>query len=195
MNKTIKLLSIPLLLFFLIKPSANLYAAKSASVLIDGNKTYQTISYEPLGHSVGLSLRDITHIYNAFLEWKPISAIATLYINNKKIDIKIDDDSVYIDKRRSKLSSQSRLIGNDIFIPSDILSLKDFSEITQTDSFLDLTNSILSIQRRSNIFPARYFTRPENTQIVIHTREPLSYSVSKSTNSIVLSILRGISKN
>ncbi|MDR0485375.1 MAG: copper amine oxidase N-terminal domain-containing protein, partial [Elusimicrobiota bacterium] len=134
MKKTIKLASIFLFFSILINYSPNAYSANSASVLIDGNKTYQSIAFAPLGNSVGLSLRDLTHIYNAFLEWKPISAVATLYINNKKIDVKVGDDSVYIDKKRNKLSSQSRLIGNDIFIPSDFLSMKDFAEITQTDS-------------------------------------------------------------
>jgi N-acetylmuramoyl-L-alanine amidase len=162
---------------------------------VDGVKISNTISVINLGYSSVLSLRDIAFLYGAFLEWKPISAIASLYVNNKKIDIKIDDNSVYLDKKRKKLETPSRLIGNDIFVSADILNFKEFSEISQADSKWDDRNLVLAIDHHLNIAPARYFTRAENTQIVIHLTEPLPYSISKTTNAFLLNIMRGKTKN
>jgi N-acetylmuramoyl-L-alanine amidase len=195
MRKIIKLSVISFTALFLMFLSAKVSAKNLANVIVDGKKIYESVTYEPLGSGIGLSLRSLAHIYNAFLEWKPVSSIATLYVNNKKIDIKVGDDDVYFDRKRRTLKEVARLIGNDIFVASDILETKEFADITQSDSLLDINNSILTITHHSNIAPVRYFTRAENTQLVLHLSEPLSYSVSKSTNSIILSIVGGVSKN
>jgi len=167
----------------------------AANIIIDAVKKQETISIVNLGAQKGVSLRDIAFLYGAFLEWKPISGIATIYINNQKIDVKVDDNTVYLNKKSRQLNEKSRLIGNDIFVPVDIFNYKEFGEITQTDTIWDSKNFILNIEHNLNIAPARYFTRADATQIVIHLSESLPYSISKSTNSVLLNIMRGKTKN
>ncbi|MDR3048227.1 MAG: N-acetylmuramoyl-L-alanine amidase [Elusimicrobiota bacterium] len=197
MKKTIRFLLIFFIfLSFFSYPlnSAQNNGTRRSTVIIDGVKSSDLVSVINSGSSV-LSLRDLAILYGAFLEWKPISAIASLYINNRKIDIKIDDNSIYLDKKRKKVSEPSRLIGNDVFISADIFNFDEFSDIVQSDAKWDARNLVLTIDRRLNIAPARYFTRPESTQIVIHLTEPLPYSISKTTNAVVLNIMKGKIKN
>ncbi|MDR0820367.1 MAG: N-acetylmuramoyl-L-alanine amidase, partial [Endomicrobium sp.] len=109
----------------------------------------------------------------------------------RKIDIKADNAGVVFGKKLKKMSLPSRLIGNEIYIPPEILKSKEFAEIAEADTVWNPSSLLLSINRRANISTVRYFTKPESTRVLIQLEEPLSYTVSKTSGSVVIKILKG----
>lgn len=172
-------------------PKKSAPEATPVNVIIDGEFFPGVSSYKITDKTKFFSIREIAEIYNASLEWKPISSMVTMRINNRKIDIKADSNAVVFGKESKKMSMPSRLIKNELYIPPEILTSKDFADIADMETAWNPQTSILDIAHRSNISAIRYFTKPDSTQIVIHLTEPLSYTISKASGAVILDIHRG----
>ncbi len=194
-----KKLSVLFFSLFMLFFTAYSYAGKKApvvsskviNVIIDGESFPGIRIYKMSGQTNYFSVREIAKIYNATLEWKPVSLHVTMHLNNKKIDIKANNAGVIFGKKLKKMSLPSKLIGNEIYIPPEILKSKEFAEITEADTVWNPSSSLLSIKHRANISAVRYFTKPGSTRVLIQLEEPLSYTVSKTSGSVVIKILKG----
>ncbi|MDR0800281.1 MAG: copper amine oxidase N-terminal domain-containing protein, partial [Endomicrobium sp.] len=100
---------------------APVISSKVINVIIDGESFPGVKIYKMSGQTSYFSVREIAKIYNATLEWKPVSSQVTMHLNNRKIDIKADNAGVVFGKKLKKMSLPSRLIGNEIYIPPEIL--------------------------------------------------------------------------
>ena len=174
------------------------HAAKKAAVLrkvinviVDGESVTGVNIYKISSRTNYFSVKEVAKIYNATLEWKPVSSRVTMYLNGKKIDIKADSTEVVFNKKSKRMSLPSRLIRREIYISPEILKSKEFAEIAEADTEWNPSSLVLNVTHRTNISAVRYFTRPESTQVLIQLEEPLSYTVSKAAKSIILKILRG----
>ena len=187
-----------LLLLFILFFSGYCFADKKESVsseninvIIDGNAFGDINVYKMSEQTKYFSVKEIAKIYNAILEWKPVSSQVTMYLNNRKIDIKANSAFVVFGRKLKKMSLPSRLIKNDIYIPHEIFTSPEFSEIAEADTKWNSATSVLNVIHHSNISTIKYFTRSESTQVLIQLDEPLSYTVSKTSGAVVLKILRG----
>ena len=165
--------------------------ANPANVIIDGNFFPGVSVYTITDATKFFSIKEIAEIYNATLEWKPVSAMVTMHINNRKIDIKANSNIVIFGKDIKKMSLPSRLIKNELYISPEFLTSKNFADIANMETTWNPQTSILNISNNSNISAIRYFTRPESTQVVLHLTEPLPYVISKASGAIVLTVHRG----
>jgi N-acetylmuramoyl-L-alanine amidase len=165
--------------------------SKVINVIVDGESFPSVRIYKVSEHTSYFSAREIAKIYGATFEWNPANLQATMHLNDKKIDIKVNNIGVVFGKKLKKMPLPSRLIGNDIYIPLEILKSKEFAEITEADTVWNPLSSLLNIKHRANISAVRYFTKPESTQILIQLEEPLSYTISKTSGSLVIKILKG----
>jgi N-acetylmuramoyl-L-alanine amidase len=165
--------------------------SKVVNVVIDGESFPCVRIYKVSGQTNYFSVREIAKIYNATLEWKQVSSQVTMHLNNRKINIKADNPGVVFGKKLKKMTLPSRLTGDDIYIPLEILKSKEFAEITEADTVWDPSSLLLSIKHHSNISNIRYFTEPESTQVLIQLEEPLLYTVSKTSRSVIIKILKG----
>jgi N-acetylmuramoyl-L-alanine amidase len=175
------------------KKKAPVISSKVINVIIDG-KSFPGAGvriYKMSGQTNYFSVREIAKIYNATLEWKPVSSQVTMHLNNRKIDIKANNTGVTFGKKLKKMTLPSRLMGNDIYIPPEIFKSKEFAEIAEADSVWNPSSLLLSIKHRSNISAIRYFTKPESTLVLIQLKEPLSYTVSKTSKAVVVKIFKG----
>jgi N-acetylmuramoyl-L-alanine amidase len=165
--------------------------SKVVNVIVDGKPFSAVRIYKMSGQINYFSVREIARIYNAMLEWNPVSSRVTMRLNNGKIDIKADDTGVVFGKKLKKMTLPPRLMGNEMYIPSEILKSKEFAEIAAVDTVWSSSSLLLSIKHRSNISTIRYFTKNESTRVLIHLEEPLSYTVSKTSESVIVKILKG----
>ncbi len=172
-------------------PKKNGPEAQPVNVILDGEFFPGVSIYTITDKTKFFSIREIAEIYNATLEWKPVSSIVTMHMNNRKIDIKADSNIVTFAKEAKKMTMPSRLIKNELYIPPEILTSTYFSEIADMQTTWNPETSILNVSHNSNISAIRYFTRADNTQVVIHLTEPLPYTISKASGAIVLDIHRG----
>ncbi|OEG71374.1 hypothetical protein ATZ36_14740 [Candidatus Endomicrobiellum trichonymphae] len=173
------------------KKKASVISSKVVNVIIDGESSPCVRIYKMSGQTNYFSVREIAKIYNATLEWKPASSQVTMHLNNRKIDIKADNTGVIFGKKLKKMTLPSRFMGNEIYIPPEILKSQEFAEIAEADTVWDPSSLLLSIKHRSNISAIRYFTKPESTLVFIQLEEPLLYTVSKTSGAVVLKILKG----
>lgn len=195
MKKLINLFAVCLLFFCITAAYASEKngAPKSepAYVIIDGNAFSGVSEYTITEKTKFFSIRELAVIYNATLEWKPVSSAVTMRINNKKIDIKANSREVMFGKTAKKVEMPSRLIKNELYVSPEMLTMKEFADIAMSETTWNDKTNILNINSFSNINTVRYFTRPEETQVVIELEEDLPYTISKASGSIILNIHRG----
>ncbi|MDR1942305.1 MAG: N-acetylmuramoyl-L-alanine amidase [Endomicrobium sp.] len=170
---------------------AALPEAENVNVIIDGEYLPGASVYKITPDTEFFSIKEVAEIYNAVLEWKPVSSEVVMQINNKKMSIKANSNYVYFGKIPKKMTMPSRLIKNDLYISPEILTSPEFAQITETETSWNKQALVLTVNRKSNITAIRYFTRPENTEIVVELSEPLAYTLSKGSASLVLTVHRG----
>jgi N-acetylmuramoyl-L-alanine amidase len=138
-----------------------------------------------------LSLRELAAFFQARLEWYSVSKKVSMKLKNKSIDIYYDSRKVAFGKSKTKLQIPSVMIRKEIYVPIELLELKKFSEISETVNDIDLKHKILNVTSKSNISAVRYYTKENNTEIVIELEEKMTYSIRKAKNAIVVEFQRG----
>lgn len=160
-------------------------------VIIDGNSFSGVSAYAVTKETKFFSIREIAEIYNANLEWKPVSSAVTMTLNNKKITLKTNSRHITFGKTVKKTEMPSRLIKNELYVSPEMLTMKEFSEIALSETVWNDKTNVLTINSYSNISAVRYFTRPEETQVVIELTDDLPYTISKAPGSVILRIHKG----
>jgi N-acetylmuramoyl-L-alanine amidase len=198
MTKTLKLIKVLILSAFIFCP-AKAAAAKTAAsphaeavnAIVDGEFFPGVSAYKITDSSYFFSIREVAEIYNALLEWKPVSAEVVMLLNNNKITFKANANSVTYGKMPKKTTLPSRLIKNELYIPPEILISREFAAASETETVWNKDAFVLSVDHKSNIDAIRYFTRPEMTEIVVETKDPLAFTVSKASAAVLLTVHRG----
>ncbi|MDR2192750.1 MAG: N-acetylmuramoyl-L-alanine amidase [Endomicrobium sp.] len=194
-TKLIKFLILSALIFCPIKSLAaktsDAPPAEAVNVIVDGEFFPGASVYKITDSAYFFSIKEVAEIYNALLEWKPVSGEVIMLVNNNKIAVKANANSITYGKLPKKTSLPSRLIKNELYIPPEILTSQEFSDATETETVWNKDSLVLTVTHKSNIDAIRYFTRPEITEIVVETKEPLMYTVAKASAAVALTIHRG----
>ncbi|MDR3071822.1 MAG: N-acetylmuramoyl-L-alanine amidase [Endomicrobium sp.] len=191
MKKLIILFSLFFMLVYHIYAQTSV-PSQHINVVVDGKAFSGIKVYKVSGQTEYLSIKEIAKIYNASLEWKSVSLQVRMYFNNgKMMIIKVNSTDVVFEKTIKKMSLPSILIKNDIYVPPEILMSPEFSKFSESDAKCNLSNLTLNISHHENISAVKYCTKPESTQIFIQFEKPLRYTISKTSKTIILKILRG----
>jgi N-acetylmuramoyl-L-alanine amidase len=166
-------------------------SSENINVVVDGQTIDGINIYKISDQTKYFSIKEIAKIYNANLEWKPISSRVTMNLNNRKIDIEANNTAVVFGRKKKRMSLPSRFIKGSIYIPPEILTSNEFSQITGTTVQWNPSALLLIVTHKSNISTVRFFSKEESSKITIHLDEPLSYTIAKTSQSITLSILKG----
>ena len=166
-------------------------AARDVNVVVDGEFFPGVSVYRITDATHFFSIREVAEIYNALLEWKPVSGEVIMKVNNNRITVKANANSVMYGKISKKTALPSRLIKNELYISPEILTSPEFAAATEAETEWNKDSFILTVTNNANIDSVRYFTRPDVTEIVVETKEPLAYTVSKASAAVVLTVHRG----
>lgn len=164
--------------------------AQKLNVIFDGNN-YDGMNLYDISGSKFLSLRELSVFYDARLEWFSVSKKVSMKLKNKSVDIFYDSRKVSFGKKKEKLSIPSVMLKKEIYVPVELLSLKSFSDVSETVCNLDVKNSILNVTTKSNISAVRYYTKETNTEIVIELEEKMTHTIKKGKNSLIVAFQRG----
>lgn len=164
--------------------------SQKLNVISDG-QNYNGMNLYTISDSNFLSVRELACFYQARLEWYSVSKKVSMKLNNKSIDIFYDSRKVSFGKSKTKLQIPSIMIKKEVYVPVEILELSKFSEITETVSDFDIKHKILNVSSKSNISAVRYYTKENNTEIVIELEEKMTHTIKKAKNSIVVAFQRG----
>lgn len=164
--------------------------SQKLNVIFDG-QAYEGMNLYTISDSKFFSLRELAAFYQARLEWYSVSKKVSMKLKNRSIDIFYDSRKVSLGKNKIKLQIPSVMINKEVYVPVQLLELKGFSEISETLSDLDVKHRILNVTSMSNISAVRYYTKENNTEIVIELEEQMTHTIKKAKNSIVVSFQRG----
>ena len=164
--------------------------SQKLNVIFDG-QNYNGMNLYTISDSNFLSLRELAAFYQARLEWYSVSKKVSMKLKNKSIDIYYDSRKVAFGKNKTKLQIPSVMIKREVYVPIEILELKKFSEISETINEFDVKQKILNVTSKSNISAVRYYTKENNTEIVIELEEKMTHSIRKAKNAIVVAFQRG----
>jgi glutamate racemase len=166
-------------------------SSENINTVIDG-QTFNGINvYKISDQTKYFSIKEIAKIYNANLEWKPVSSQVTMNLNNRKIDIKANSTIVVFGRKKKRMSLPSRFIKGNIYIPPEILTSNEFAQITETTTQWNSSCALLTVTHKSNISSVSFFSKEETSKIIVHLDEPLPYRVERTSQTITLNILRG----
>ncbi len=164
--------------------------SQKLNVIYDG-QSYEGMSLYNISGSSFFSVRELAAFYQARLEWYSVSKKVSMKLKNRSIDIFYDSRRVSIGKNKTKLQIPSVMINKEVYVPVEILDLKSFSEISETISSFDLKHRILNVTTKTNISAVRYYTRENDTEIVIELDEKMTHTIKKAKNSIIVAFQRG----
>ena len=164
--------------------------SQKLNVIFDG-QNYNGMNLYTISDSNFLSLRELAAFYQARLEWYSVSKKVSMKLKNKSIDIYYDSRKVAFGKSKTKLQIPSVMIKKEVYVPIELLELKKFSEVSETITDFDLKNKILNVTSKSNISAVRYYTKENNTEIVIELEEKMTHSIKKAKNAIIVAFQRG----
>lgn len=164
--------------------------SQKLNVLFDG-QNYNGMNLYTISDSSFVSLRELAAFFQARLEWYSVSKKVSMKLKNKSIDIYYDSRKVAFGKSKTKLQIPSLMIKREVYVPVELLELKKFSEISETVNEIDLKHKILNVVSKSNISAVRYYTKENNTEIVIELEEKMTHSIRKAKNAVVVEIQRG----
>ena len=171
------------------KVSHNIESQK-LNVVFDG-KNYDGANIYKISDSNFLSLKEIATLFDARLDWQSVSGKVSMKLKNKSVDIFVNSKKISFGKKKEKLNIPTLLLNNEVYIPVELLLLKDFSEIFENVITFDSKNKLLVISSKSNISAVRYYTKENSTEIVIELEENLTYTIKKGKKSIIVAFQRG----
>ena len=164
--------------------------SQKLNVIFDG-QNYNGMNLYTISDSHFLSLRELAAFYQARLEWYSVSKKVSMKLKNTSIDVFYDSRKVALGKSKVKLQIPSVMIKREVYVPIELLELKKFSEISETVSDFDLKHKILNVTSKSNISAVRYYTKENNTEIVIELEETMTHTIKKAKNSLIVAFQRG----
>ncbi len=165
------------------------------NVIFDGND-YDGMNLYTIDDSKFVSVSELATLLDARLEWYSVSKKVSLKLKNKTIDIYYDSRKVGFGKDKEKLSIPSILINNEVYVPVELLLLKKFSNASEIILEFNDKHNVLTLSFKANISAVRYYTKENDTEVVIELDEKMTHSIRKAKNSIIVSFQRGkIAKN
>ncbi|MBO7431419.1 MAG: N-acetylmuramoyl-L-alanine amidase [Elusimicrobia bacterium] len=160
------------------------------NVVFDGIN-YKGMQLYTISDTQFFSIKEIAALFSANLEWQSVSQKVIFKMKNKTASIYFNSKKVNFGKKKKKLDTPSLLIDHELYVPVELLTLNDFSEMTETVSKFSPKNSLLTVCSKSNISAVRYYTKENSTQVVIDLEEKMFHSIKKGKNSIIVSFQRG----
>jgi N-acetylmuramoyl-L-alanine amidase len=161
---------------------------KKVNAVVDGNYFPEINLYKVGNKTNYFSIKELSKIYKASLEWKSVSSVLVFHSNNKEISIKINSPNVVFNGVKKNLDLPTILEKGDLFVPPQLVTSKHFADVVLADTSWNPEKLILNVNSRSNILAVRYFIRQDKTQVLIELDRHLSYSAEKSNGAIVITI-------
>ncbi|WP_413853356.1 N-acetylmuramoyl-L-alanine amidase family protein [Candidatus Ruminimicrobium bovinum] len=183
--------------FFILSFCSILHAAnepiietKKANVIVNGNQFNGVNTYTIHGVEF-FALSEMKIVFSARLDWQPVSNKVAMKFQNKSVTVFMNDKKVAFGKKIKKLDTPTLFIKKELYIPVEMFTMKEFEDISENSISFQKKDSLLIINSKSNISAVRYYTKENNTEIVIELDEKMTHTVKKHKNSIILSFQRG----
>lgn len=191
------ILSFFIILFFISSFGILLKAAdspvietKNANVIVNGNQ-FNGVNIYTIHGVEFFALSEMKIVFSARLDWQPVSNKVSMKFQNKSVTIPINGKRVSFGRKTRKLDTPTLFIKNELYVPVEMFAMKEFEDISENSISFQKKDSLLVINSRSNISAVRYYTRENNTEIVIELDERMTHTVKKQKNSIILAFQRG----
>ena len=165
---------------FYLCPAA-LFAESKAVNVIKENTVLQPVEFNIIRGMGYLSSEDIAAIYDAEINWQPVSKKVILAIKGKKAEFRINSIKVVLNGTERPMKKPVIYSNKKVYIPLEFLLAKSFTEISGYFTEWDNKRMLLRITLIPDIFPPRYYSYKDKTRVVIQATEKKEIQVN-STN-------------
>ena len=174
----------------LIADNEPIIETKKANVIVNGNQ-FNGVNIYTIHGVEFFALSEMKIVFSARLDWQTVSNKVAMKFQNKSVTFFINDRKVSYGRKTKKLDTPTLFVKNELYIPIEAFVMDEFEEISENYISFQKKDSLLIITSKSNISAVRYYTKEDNTEIVIELDEKMTHTVKKQNNSIILSFQRG----
>lgn len=153
-----------------LRPSFASAAVKKINLVKDGQPAGTIDLF--LIDGMGYVLTDgIAGIYEAKINWYPVSKKVILTANGEEVVFKINSSKVLVGKTERIMKKPAKLQDGKLFIPLEFLLTGAFAKVSNFYSEWDYARLLLRVITVPDIFPPRYYSYNDRTRIVIQAVE------------------------
>ncbi|MBI5623686.1 MAG: N-acetylmuramoyl-L-alanine amidase [Elusimicrobia bacterium] len=168
-------------------------ASPSAAMDVVAEGRYKGTAEEyRVGDTVYLAARDVGSVYGAQVYWYPVSGRLRLSLRGRQLELMVGSDTAVLDGRRIPLGGQVILRGSEAFVPSALLSAKEFAAWTGMRADLEGGGRVLSVERAATVGPMRWSSAARHTRVVVELDGGLAYAgAGRGTSGMDVSVPLG----
>lgn len=124
--------------------------SKNISAMVAG-EVQQKVRLYSQGSRQYLSVRDLAELYDARLDWRPVSKKVSLTLDGRKLEIPFSGSRAYFGKTAKKLSSPSRLVKNDVLVPVDFVASEAFAAFADCRTSLTPGSDMVIVEKDGDL--------------------------------------------
>lgn len=187
-----KVLLLVFLVACIVTGATDLFAARDSFKAVYDGETVKAVALRTVNDQPYVALKDVAAVYGARMTWRQVSGKVSLQMNNRQMDVFLNNTRVRIGDARARLSAQSKIIKNNGYIPLDFLTTQAFNDFAETTTSWNDEAGILTVNPRVTVVASRYYARPDGTQVIIEMSDDISGAVSDATpGKLVVTLPRG----
>lgn len=135
-------------------------------------------------------------LYGAQAYWYPVSGRVTLSLRGQTVQFLVGSRQVLLGRRSVELDAAVLLRAAQAYVPLDFFLGADFAAFSGMESQYDERSRLLSVERRSNLGPSRWFSYQDFSRVVLELKKPLEHAAAASgAQGVVVSLPFGIIEN
>lgn len=165
--------------------AAALLMVSSRAVALDkisavvGGKYKDSIPAYRVGPEIFLSSKEAGRLYGAEVYWYPVAGRVVMSLRGHSVQFFVGSDQARLDAKQVKLGDQVLLRTSQAWIPLSFFESKDFAAWAGADTAFDGKTAVLTVDRRSSLGPARWYSYQDYTRISLDLDKRLQFSVSR----------------
>ncbi len=132
-----------------------------------------------IGSAYYLNAKQVGSLYGAQVYWYAVSGRVRISLRGRTMQLMAGSDKASLDGREVRLGAQVMLRSSHAYIPLAFLEGQDFSDWAGYDTTFNPRTKLLSVDRRSTVGPARWFSYGRFTRITLGLAKGMKYSTAK----------------
>lgn len=152
-------------------------AAEDVSVVVSG-KPYGTVPAYVVGPERFLSAKEAGGMYGAQVYWYPVSGRVQMTLRGRSAQFFVNSDEARLGDKMVQLPQPVMLRSSQAWIPLKFLMSETWASWAGAETAYDAKTLILSVDKRSSLGPARWYSYRGYTRVALDLDSRLQYSVA-----------------
>ncbi|MDD5656937.1 MAG: N-acetylmuramoyl-L-alanine amidase [Elusimicrobia bacterium] len=168
---------IPTLLLAVAFGASALVGAEELQVSRAGNLQEPITAYQAEGRTF-IAAKQAGELYGGRVYWYPVSGRVQISFSGRRLQFVAGSREAVVDGKAVALEAPVQLRASQAYIPLSFFLGEPFAALAGLESRFDEKSRLLSIERRCNLGPVRWFSYQDRTRIVIELKKALGHAAA-----------------